>query len=348
LRDKLYPREDKRPSMPREETTLNTWAIAVARVLESRNVDPRPLFIEAGLSPSVLHDPNGRHPVPAMGRLWTLAVGATNDPCLGLHAAQYVQPTTFVTLGLAILASDTLGDAMRRGARFSRIMTDAADLTTTETKDGLVQTLRTRSGTAPVPEAIDLYMASTVKMGRLLTGTDVLGTRIWRRMVPSPAIAAQHEAFFGIPIEFGADADSFMISHEVANRPLPMANPALALASDSAIRAYLARFDGSRLADRVREAVITKLSSGEPQRAAIARTLHLGEKTLQRRLADEGTSFQKLVDETRHELAERYVRDVELPLAEVAFRLGFAEQSGFTRAFKRWTGKSPSEFRESR
>ena len=331
--------------MPREATTLNTWALALARTLEERGVDVPALFAEVGLAPSVLADPNGRHPVPATERLWRLAVARTGDPCLGLHASRYVQPTTFGSLGLAILASDTLGDAMRRGERFSRVVTDAVELVLTETPDGLLQTLRVHAGVTLVPQSVDLYVAASLKMGRLLTGDEQLAARLWLRHGPAAASLPTYEAFFGPHITFGADRDAFLVPHELVHRPLPMANPALALASDTAVRSYLARFDGSRVADRVREAVIAKLSLGEPQRAVIAKQLHLGDKTLQRRLSEEGTSFLALVDETRAELARRYVADVSIPLAEVAFRLGFAEQSGFTRAFRRWTGTTPTAFR---
>lgn len=334
--------------MAREPSTLNTWLIALAAALEERGLDARSLFAEAGLPPEVLNDAGGRHPISGMARVFRLAVERSGDPAIGLGAARFVQPTTFHGLGLAILASDTLADAMRRGARYSRVISDAIDLVTEETDEGLWQNLRPRAGVPLVPEAIDLYLAGTLTMGRLLTGTDIRAKRLRRSHSPSPAMVEQYRRVFTAPVEFDAGVDGFMIDHETANRPLPMANPALALANDEAVRAPLAAIEGSRHVDRVREVVIARLSSGEPDREDVARALGLGEKTLQRRLADEGTSFKALVDETRLDLAQRYLTDESLSLAEIAFRLGFAEQSGFARAFRRWTAVTPSAYRESR
>jgi hypothetical protein len=159
--------------MAREATTLNTWAIAVARTLDARGVKSELLFQQAGMDPAILHDPNGRYPVVKMRVLWQLAVEAAKDPCLGIHAAEYVQPATFHSLGLAILASQTLEDALTRGARFSRIVSNAVDIFLEDTPQGVKQTISFRDGIAQVDEAIDLFMASTLKMGRILTGREL-------------------------------------------------------------------------------------------------------------------------------------------------------------------------------
>src|SRR5882757_2648335 len=113
--------------MGREETTLNTWANALVRTLQVRGCDVDALLLRAGLDGAMLKDPNGRVPVSGMVRLWRLAVEETGDPCLGLKAAAFVQPATFHSLGLAMLASQNLGDALQRSARFSRIVSSAAD-----------------------------------------------------------------------------------------------------------------------------------------------------------------------------------------------------------------------------
>jgi AraC-like DNA-binding protein len=236
---------------------------------------------------------------------------------------------------------------MRRAVRFSRVVSDAVHIECRDTRDGLLQSWRFPRHPEVLPQAIDLHMVATLKMARLMTGTHVTLARLWRRHRPAPEVVAEYEAFFACPMEFGAEHDAFLVPHALARQRLPMANPALALESDAAVQSYLARFDGSLFADRTREAILQQLPSGEPQRATVARALGLSEKTLQRRLASENTSFANLVNEARVELARRYVLDPGLRLGDIAFRLGFAEQSGFTRAFKRWTGQSPAEFREA-
>ncbi|WP_453822699.1 helix-turn-helix transcriptional regulator [Tepidimonas fonticaldi] len=108
---------------------------------------------------------------------------------------------------------------------------------------------------------------------------------------------------------------------------------------------YLAKFEGARVSEKVRAELISRLAAGEPSRADVASALHMSEKTLQRRLKGEETSYQEILDETRRELARQYLREGRMSVCEVTFRLGFSDQSSFTRAFKRWTGLAPGEFR---
>jgi AraC-like DNA-binding protein len=333
--------------MAREATTLNTWAIAIARTLDARGHDSSRLFRTAGLDPAILRDPNGRYPQLRMAQLWRLAVEETGDGALGLKAAAFVQPATFHSLGLAILASQTLEDAMIRGARFSRIVSNAVDVVVSETPRGVLQTICFRPGVPVVDEAVDLFTASNLKLGRMLTGGDIKPLEICLRRGASPALAAEFEAYFGMPIRFGAELNSVLLPTVEVRKPLPMANAQLARQNDQVVMAYLARFDGAQISERVRAEMISRLASGEPARADVARSLLMTEKTLQRRLKDEDTNYQQILEGTRRELAQQYLREGNISVCEVTFRLGFSDQSSFTRAFKRWTGKAPGEFREA-
>lgn len=331
--------------MAREATTLNTWGIAIARTVQSRGLDVNALFAQVGLDPSILNDPQGRYPVSRMARLWKLAVEATGDPCLALKAAVHVQPATFQSFGLAMMASRTLEDVLRRAARFSRIVSSAVDVVIEDTPRGVKEIICFLDGVPVVDEGIDLFMAATLKLGRLLTGTQDMPLEIRLRRSGTPAMLREFREFFGCPVEFEADENALLIPHDWIRRPLPMSNPALARRSDRVVMEYLRRFDEARMTEKVRAELISRLSAGEPPRAEVATALGLGEKTLQRRLKDEGSSYQGILEETRRELAQDYLREPQASVCDVTFRLGFADQSSFTRAFKRWTGTSPGEFR---
>src|SRR5258705_4688070 len=121
----------------REETSLNTWVNALVLTLQSCGCDADALLRRAGLDPAMIKDPNGRSPVASMVRLWRLAVEATGDACLGLKAAAFVQPATFHSLGLALLASQNLEDSLQRAARFSRIVSSAAEISIEPTPRGV-------------------------------------------------------------------------------------------------------------------------------------------------------------------------------------------------------------------
>lgn len=333
--------------MAREATTLNTWAIAIARTLDQRGVDSAALFVRAGLDPTSLRDPNGRYPVLKMAKLWRLAVEATGDPCFGLKAATYVQPATFHSLGLAMMASQNLEDALRRTARFSRIVSNAVDVVIERNEKGVREVVRFHDDVPVVEEAIDLFMASTFKLGRMLTGLDKLPIEIRLQRSATPAMREEFEKYFDSPVYFDADENSLLIPHEWMNQPLPMANAELARQNDRVVMAYLRSFDGARVTEKVRAELISRLPAGEPPRGDVAKALNLSEKTLQRRLTGEDSSFQQILDETRSDLAQQYLREKGVSVCEVTFRLGFSDQSSFTRAFKRWTGVAPGEFRRA-
>ena len=333
--------------MAREATTLNTWGIAIARKLDARGVDSRSLLLSAGLDPAILRNPNGRYPVLRMARFWKLAIEATGDPCLGLKAAAYVQPATFHSLGLALLASQNLEDALRRTARFSRIVSNAVDVVIEHTPLGVKELVRFLDGVPRVDEGIDLFMASTFKLGRMLTDIDHLPLEIHLCRDGTPAMLREFEAYFGCPVHFNAEENSLLIPHEWMQQPLPMANAELARQNDQVVVEYLRRFDGAPIAEKVRAELISRLPAGEPARAAVSAMLNMSEKTLQRRLKDEDSSYQLILDQTRRDLAQQYLREPGVSVCEVTFRLGFSDQSSFTRAFKRWTGISPGEFRNT-
>ena len=130
-------------------------------------------------------------------------------------------------------------------------------------------------------------------------------------------------------------------------RPLATTNPGVALASERLVTDYLARLDRDDVVAQVKRELLGFFPAGTPTQSTVARAVGLSARTLHRRLAEAGTSFEKLLDETRRELAAEYVRRTDYSVGEVAYLLGFAETSSFNRAFRRWNGKSPSEFRRA-
>jgi len=131
----------------------------------------------------------------------------------------------------------------------------------------------------------------------------------------------------------------------LANTPLSTAQPELARLNDQTVIDYLARCEHSNLAMQVRAKIIEGLPDGRPSQGDIAQTLNTSLRSLQRRLRDEDTNFKNLLSETRQQLALQYMRDTSRSIGEITYLLGFSEPSNFNRAFKRWTGKSPGEFR---
>ena len=179
---------------------------------------------------------------------------------------------------------------------------------------------------------------------RWITGREVHPLAI-ELAYPAPADAAPYDAAFGCPIAFDAPRNSLLFAYADLTTPLPTSNPMLAELHERFAGEYLRHFDRALISYRAREVIIRRLPDGEPRRDQVASELCMSERTLQRRLEDEATSFVQLLDDTRRELAEQYLGRLHLSLAQAAYLLGFADQSSFFRACRRWFDLSPGQYR---
>lgn len=326
-------------------STISSAILPLWKVLESYGCDGQTLFAQVGLDPDKLHDPNARYPITSLKRLWKLAAETTQDPCLGLTAARFWHPTTFHALGYSWMASQSLEDALRRMTRYSRIVSDNAKLTLTESAEGFEFTLRPRFE-PPADEAVDAGMAIILGMCRTSRGSTFNPLRVTMQR-DTPAVVDAFSQVFHAPIQFSAPENMMVFSKADLCVPLPTANADLAHANDRVITNYLARFAHGTTKLRVEAKLLDQLSSGHATQESIAQALAMSPRTLQRNLKQEGTSYKQLLEETRRDLASQYIKESRLSVNEITFMLGFSEPANFSRAFKRWTGVSPSEYRLS-
>jgi AraC-like DNA-binding protein len=345
-RPSLAAREDA-PQIASEQTALSSWGLVIARCLRARGVDPRVVFARAGLDLATLDDrPDGRIPLRATARVWRAAVAETGDPCLGLEVARHVSPTTFSALGFAVLSSRTLREAFERCARYFRFIADAATMALEDHGDTVRFAVQITATPPPADEAIDAFFAVAVRLGRVLTDRGFAPIELHLRR-PSPPDSSPFARCFRAPVTFSAPFDAMTLDKRVCDAPLAGSNPAVARVSDSVIDDTLARMHQADLTTRVRALLAQRLPNGEPPQAEIARAFGSSTRVLQRRLSAEGMTYAQIVDDTRRELALAYVREGRYSLTEVAYLLGFGSPGTFTRAFRRWTGRAPSEDRRA-
>jgi AraC-like DNA-binding protein len=329
-----------------EITTLGSVAGLIATTLRACGCDPEPLFTKAGIDWDRITDPNARFPMQRMQKLWKLAVEATGDPCLGLTAARQFQPALLHGLGLAWLVSDTLLDAFGRLVRYARLINTALDFRVEEQPDSIDLVTVLPEVLPPDFEyaAIDLGMAAFLRMCQITAGRSITPRYVTLQR-PSPACLARFEDIFGTSIKYGALVNRLCFDRDLLTRPLASANPELARINDQVVTDYLARYDRDSIAMQVRSKIIQQLPDGIPRQEVIADTLNVSLRSLQRKLKEEETSFKNLLEDTRQQLALHYLRDTRRSIGEITYLLGFSEPSNFTRAFKRWTGKSPLQYR---
>lgn len=326
-------------------TTISSWALLVSKALQARGINSHEIFVQAGLDPRKLDDPNARYPIKGMQTLWSLSAQATNDPCFGLEAVRYWHPTTLHALGYSWLASASLKDALERAVRYVHIVTTALDLTLEQDVKEVCLSLETQSPeVAPVPESIDAGLALIVHLCRLSGGEDFAPLRVTMCRAAPSCVEKFHD-YFRAPITFDAVQDTLVFSRLRIERELPTSNTQLAHANDQIITAYLANLNQGDVAMRLKKRLIDMMSSGDVSGDTVAQAMHLSPRSLQRKLQARGLTYSQVLDDTRRELAAQYIKNSGLSLSEITFLLGFSEPSNFSRAFKRWTGCTPSEYR---
>lgn len=327
--------------------TISSWALIIWKALESYGCDSGALFQRAGLDATKLRDANARYPVSGVQRLWRLAVEVTGDPCFGLTAARFWHATTFHALGYAWLASATLHEGLERLSRYFKMVTTAGQVCLEERDDAFYVTFVLEElEPAAAKVSLDAGAATLLRMCRTSYGENFNPLRVSLRR-EKPDCADRMAAYFGAPIAYGADENMLAFGKAELRERLPTANADLARANDQVIAEYLARLDRSLIAMQVKVKLLEHLPSGTVTEEVVAGDLHMSLRTMQRKLRDQGTTFKALLDETRRELAGQYIENSRLSIGEITYLLGFSEPSNFSRAFKRWKGVSPSEYRLS-
>jgi AraC-like DNA-binding protein len=316
------------------------------KLLETNGHDPVVLYRDVGIDPDLLNKPGARVPYTLVNRLWAKAAKTIDDPCFGLMGHKFWHPSYLHALGYAWLASHTLRDALTRFIRYLRIVSEKIFLELSEDSDGLSLIFTFERLGMRVPAQIDMGMAMCIHLCRLNFGQDLRPVAV-DIMHAAPSCAEEYFALFKAPVQFSADQDRIKFSFADVDKYLIGANPQLVRLNDQVMIEYLANLNKDDIIDRVTSVIVDMLPSGHVVDEEVAETLNMSARSLQRRLKEVGTTFRTLLDMVRKDLASTYVHDPDIELAEVAFLLGFSDQSAFSRAFRRWTGNSPSGARKS-
>jgi AraC-like DNA-binding protein len=307
----------------------------------------------AGLDAAALAPDAG--PLTAQAYLHLLETGArlTGDAHFGLHVGERVRPGTYSVYGMVLLSCRDFGQALEHTQRYERL---AHDLGVSRIGvDGAVATYRWDSH---FPDATR-HLAESVFAGIQVFGNWLAGGRLppaplrFAHARPDDACLAEYERIFGVTPSFGADchAATFaaaLLAHPVANADTSL-HPVLQNHAEQLLQERLRQDgDGADLVARARAAIAAALPANGARLANVAAALDVSPRALQRRLAGAGTTFQGLLDAVRRDLALDYLPQAHLSLSDIAFLLGYQEQSAFNHAFRLWTGTNPGAYRQTR
>ncbi|CAE6910332.1 AraC family transcriptional regulator [Pseudomonas marincola] len=328
-----------------ERTTSSSWALGIVQALEMGGVDCRAIFPELGLNYSDLENPDARFAQDDMTRLWQRAVAISGNPAIGLNMAKVIRPASFHVVGYALMSSASLREGLARLVRYQRIIAEGADLSFTQTAKGYELVLAIHGDRLPpARQSAEASMAYALAFCRWISGRMIQPRQVLFQGSP-PDDIEPFQQVFQAPLSFNSSHYALLFEPADMEAPLPTANHSLAQLHDRFAGEYLTRFSESRVTHQTRQVLCRLLPQGEPKRERVAQTLLVSQRTLQRRLQEEGTSFQQLLDDTRRELAEQYLQQPSLTLLEASYLLGFADPSNFFRAFRRWFGVTPSDYR---
>src|SRR5262245_12539312 len=319
--------------------------LAIAR-LKSAGVLVEPLLKRAGLTPEVIADPEERLSVRSQVALLVEAAIALKDDRLGFTLARDFDPREIGLLYYVMASSQTLGDGLKRVARYSQITNEAVVVRYQEGNRLIISLSYSGVPRHSDRHQIEFCMFGVLRVCRMLTG---------QKLVPQHFSIAHHRSggtsemarFVGTNVEFGADRDEFALNAEAREFPLIHADPYLNKLLLKNCEAALTDRSGdvSQLRTRVENEISSLLPHGKVLVEDVARSLGMSERTLARKLSDEGLNFTEILQQLRRDLAIRYLDDRKMHVSKIAWRLGFHEVSAFTHAFKRWTGKTPREMR---
>ncbi len=335
--------------MLREPTTLANVARIIGATLErDYGIDPARLYEQVKIDASEFLRPGSRVPVSKMTRLWDEAVFLTGDLEFGVKVGLRARPSGTHALGHAWLASATLRDAVEKYCRYAHVVSTAAPGSEVVEEDGmLVFVEEIRDPTIVVSRtAIEFGIVAFFKFCEILKREPVRALKA-ELIFPEDETHRYLEEFLQCPVTYGNEREKFYFSREQFEERLPGYVPEVLDSTSRIIEEYLASLDRSKVATDVKRLIIQMLPSGKTDQDRVASRLYRSTSTLQRQLSAEGTSYRDLLETTRRSLAEKYLRDGEHTQAEIAYMIGFSDQSNFARAFKRWTGMSPGQFQKA-
>jgi AraC-like DNA-binding protein len=334
-----------------DATVLAVASNAVLDACARLGLDRAALVESASVDPTQLSEPDARLPSSSADAIWAAAVVASGDPCLALHAAEALPFGAYRVIDFLTANAATLGEGLERVAAYFPLIDPRGRVVFEREVDSVAVTFESVDGRPLPAPAVEYTFAALLLRSRDGMGIDwrPLGVELTSPL-PHAAIAAELARVFRVAPAHAALRDRMLVSTSDWARPNAGGDRGLFEVLDrhaAMLVAELPALGSTALVRDLREAVGAELRGGDPTLERVAARIGMSGRTLQRRLDEHGLRFGELVDEVRAAMAKAYLQDRQLALCEIAFLLGFADQSAFGRAFKRWTGVTPGRWRRA-
>ncbi len=305
----------------------------------------RPLLQSCGIDPDLSADPEARVSAEAWERFWPQAVEFTGDPCFGLHAGEALRPAVVNIIGYLLMSSETLRVGLDRVSRYQKVVFGADWLVVEDHGASTTIRFETSSGDRLDSRAQMEYRAALViKMLDWITPGHFRALEVHFSHEPGREVT-EYERILHCPVKFRNKDTELILSRTSLEQPSVHANPELARIHEEWAERHLAELKDESVVRKVKTLLRSHLDRGPCALPEVARSLHMSPRTLQRRLSEEDTSYQDVLDSLRRGVCLQHLEHKHTCLAEIADVAGFSDTSAFSRAVRRWTHQTPLEYR---
>jgi AraC-like DNA-binding protein len=336
-----------KPIHTHDMTVAIGWVSAIVAAAEHGGVEQASLLKAAGID-ALPADPLARIPLDAVVNLWRAATELTGNPSFGLHMGHAIEPTSFNVVAYTLVSSNSLREAIGHLQRFQRLVSDGGRMQLIEQNDLAWLVYHPVEATLPFsPFQVEAVIACAVRLGQWIMGPGFSPKRVCLAHAPIGPRQVYRETLSCEP-EFHGAFSGIGLPLSLLDTLLPARNPELCRLHEALARRQLSSLESSasfklRVAAVLQQLLAQSMAHKEP----VAALMGMSPRTLQQRLAEEGSSFVDLLDEVRHKLALKYLADPMLSAGQIAVLLNFSDASAFYRAFKRWTGHVPGDYRRA-
>lgn len=334
----------------REATLATSLVIDFLGFLERQGHPAADVCRAATIDAEIVRQPSGRVSASVMERLWAVGERLTGDADLGMHSAEAYNPGALNIVGYVVLSCRTAGEALDRLSRYAALLNEGLQVELVERGDRImcrfdaVESLDSFLHRTP-RQALETLAAGIVVTLRRLATAPVEPREVHFRHA-TPASTVEHQRIFGRGVRFRERENAVIYTREALTTPFISADPALLeIFEGDALRKLQALTVHGSVSRRVLALLAVRLKGDVPPLSDVASELAMSQRSIQRSLSEEQTSYRQLVDDVRKNLAIEHLSRPGASATDVAFLLGFSEPSAFTRAFRRWTGSAPSAFR---
>jgi AraC-like DNA-binding protein len=314
--------------------------------LTSLKVDIDAFLCSLDIDPAAVKSPDAYIPIETYLLIQDEAALYVNDPYFGLHMGEFAEAGSWSILGYMMMNCKTLGEAFEKSGRYSRIIGNLIEARA-EFRFNKIRAIFFTPPHAPKMSrhCFEATFSSSVRMMRAFTGAPISPLEV-TFIYPEPEALAEYERIFCCPVRFGHKHNSFTFDVRLINTPIRLSNPSLLEHFEQYAQGFLAQMERKDETTRaVTKIILAQLDDESLSIEKVAREMAVSVRTLQKRLEAEGVIFTDLLKDIRERLAKQYLRE-NYTVEQITYLLGFSEPSVFRKAFKKWSGITPREYRE--